>query len=122
MRLNSSFAIASTLLLSAACMTWQARPFPDPAAPATQFPAEVRVVRTNGEESRLRDARVENDSVIGNNAAGARIAIASSDVATIEHRRVSAGRTAGAVGGGVLALGLVFVIAAAIAVTSLLGS
>lgn len=122
MRLESSLAFfAPTLLLSAACMTWQATPPPDPAAPATQFSGEVRVVRANGEEYRLRDARLENDSVIGNNAAGARVAIASSDVATIEQRRVSTARTAGAIGGGVLVIGLVFLAAAAVALSSLLG-
>ena len=110
---------ALLMVLSAGCTTRQTIQPPAPGQPHTSLKGEVRVVHVDGRSYVLRDTRIQSDSVIGMNAAGARIAIATAEVSTIDERRISATRTAGLVGGTALLIGTVLLIAAAITVASI---
>ncbi|CAN5700927.1 hypothetical protein BH23GEM1_BH23GEM1_01250 [soil metagenome] len=105
-------AIAALLMvLSAGCTTRQTIQPPAPGQPHTVLKGEVRVVHVDGRSYVLHDVRIQSDSVIGTNAAGTRIAIATAEVGTIDERRISATRTAGLVGGTVLLIGMALLIA-----------
>lgn len=111
---------AVVLLHLAGCRTWRAVPAPsDPSgavAPPASYP-RVRVVMRDSTQLELRDATVRADSVVGL-VGGERRAIARADVARIEARKVSAGRTVGLVGGSLV---LVYVTAALIVLAAVLG-
>lgn len=102
---RSIVLIAALMLSTVACTTRQTITLPAAGAPSTALPGEVRVVRTDGTAYALHDARIDIDSVVGTDAAGTRVAIATKDVRTIDERRISALRTAGLV--GVTAVGIV---------------
>ncbi len=107
------------LVLTASCTTHQTIRPPAPGEAHTALKGEVRVTHVDGRGYVLRDARLQSDSVIGTNAAGARIAVATNEVGTIDERRISAARTTALVGGAALAVGTVILIAGAIAFASL---
>jgi hypothetical protein len=97
-------AICATLLLTqlTACMTW--RPVPvarDQQAAAEPF-GRARLRLRSGAELTLRDMTVRGDSAIGfTENPRERRALPIGDVASIERRQLSAGRTAGVVVGAV---------------------
>ncbi|MEO7647036.1 MAG: hypothetical protein ABIV11_02200 [Gemmatimonadaceae bacterium] len=77
------------------------------------------MARVDGSTYVLHEVRIENDSLIGTNAAGSRIAIPTSEISTMDQRRISAKRTAGLIGGTVLAYLVAALIAAAILLASI---
>ena len=90
--------VALILTQLAACMTWR----PVPATPDQQSGAEpiarARLRLRSGAELSLRDARVRSDSVVGYaDDPRERRALPIGDVASIERRQLSVGRTAGLV-------------------------
>jgi hypothetical protein len=95
------------LLVATACHSWR----PAPAAPDTVGTAPLaraRIVKRDGSAVVLNAVQVRDDSVVGfAGAERARRAIARTDVARIETRLVSAGRTTLGVIGGVAVLYLV---------------
>ena len=119
MRGRISLAVMLSATLVSGCTSWRTVRPPDPDAPQRALAGEVRVTHVDGRVYVLRETRIENDSVIGVNSAGARIALAASEVSTIDQRKISASRTVGLVGGTVLAAWLIGVIAVVIAVASI---
>jgi hypothetical protein len=103
---------AATVAFGGGCRTWRAVPLiPGEARP---LPATARAVRPTGERVELAGGRVTPDSVIGvrrgrggpgPDAAGGRVAIPRDSVMFVEERRLSWGRSLGAVGGVYLAAG-----------------
>lgn len=101
------------MIWTAGCTTQRTVKPPASGEPHTVLQGEVRVVHVDGRSYVLHDARIQSDSVIGTNAAGSRIAIATSEVGTINERRFSPARTAGLVGGTAVAImAVAFVVAA----------
>jgi hypothetical protein len=99
-------------------MTWRAAPPTNETQAADPTFERARVVLRDGVRIALRDVTVRADSVVG--FAGSdrtRVAVARSEVAQVESRGVSVGRTL-AVLGGVVAI---VAIAALAAVASALG-
>lgn len=98
---------ALLVLVCSACHSWR----PAPAAPDTVGTAPLaraRIVKRDGSAVVLNAVQVRDDSVVGfAGAERARRAIARADVARIETRQVSAGRTTLGVIGGVAVLYLV---------------
>jgi hypothetical protein len=108
---------ALTLLVGAACHTWRAAP-PVPDTASTASLARARIVKRDSSTIELSEVQVRADSVVGFvGAERARRAIAREDVARIETRQVSSGRTTLGVIGGVALLLLVL---SAIALNSVL--
>jgi hypothetical protein len=93
---------AFVLTQLAACMTWRPVPATSDQPADTEAIARARLRLRSGAELSLRDVRVRNDSVVG--YAGdprERRAFPVTDVASIERRQLSVGRTAGVVVGAV---------------------
>jgi hypothetical protein len=90
----------------AGCQSWRRTSVAPGAVTALTGDHPVRVTRTDRSTFVLDRARVVGDSIVGETGRpAARVAVPISDVASVEERRVSAGRTLGAVAGGV---GLVY--------------
>jgi hypothetical protein len=89
--------VALLLTQLTACMTWR----PVPAAQAGTEPiARARLRLRSGAELSLRDVSVRSDSAVGYTAGPRdRRAVPITDVASIERRQLSVGRTAGVVVG-----------------------
>lgn len=122
-RVSRSIPLVAVLAVVTACTTWSRQSAP-PAQVVSQHPgALVRVTRTDHSVITLRGAAVVNDSLVGttDDKARLRVAIPIADVASVDTREVSAGRTAGL---GLGAVGVVLAvagIAAALALASLGG-
>lgn len=120
-RVSRSLPLVIVLTAVTACTTWSRQSAP-PAEVVSKHPgALVRVTRTDHSVITLRDASVANDSLVGttDDKARLRVAMPVADVASVDTREVSAGRTAG-LGVGVVGVVLAVAgIAAAIAMISL---
>jgi hypothetical protein len=78
-----------------ACSTWRSQPVPLPGEPAT---GPISVVLRDGERVALTQLTSTGDSLIGETGRPPRrYAVALRDVARVERREVSVGRTAGLV-------------------------
>ena len=120
-RASRSLPLVIVLAAASACTTWSHQHAP-PAQVVSQHPgALVRVTRTDHSVITLRGAAIVNDSLVGttDDSARLRVAMPVADVASVDTREVSAGRTAG-LGVGVVGVVLAVAgIAAAIAMISL---
>lgn len=97
--------LAFTVLVAlSACTSWRATA-PDTAARADR----VRIVHVDGTQYTLHDPQVRGDSLVGRTDAGTEHTLALSDIGRAESRRFSAGRTAGAIAGGAVAAGVLYV-------------
>ena len=97
----SGLAGVFSLVLFAGCTSWHRNTDPNEAV-ARAKSGEIKVSRTDGSEIRLVSASIVGDSLIGiSPVTGARTAIATNAIVSMETKSVSAGRTA-ALGGGVL--------------------
>ena len=76
---------------------------------ARALPEGSWIVLEGGERIQLADARVTADSLVGTRPDGTRIALPRARVASVEERRISAGRTAGLLSGVTLAVLAAFV-------------
>jgi hypothetical protein len=94
--------VALFLTQLTACMTWRPVPAtPDPQA-GTEPIARARLRLRSGAELSLRDVSVRSDSALGYTGnPRERRAVPMADVASIERRQFSVGRTAGLVLGAV---------------------
>lgn len=102
----------AVLLEATGCTTW--RRVPDAAEPsaAEAFHSRALVVLRDGTRRSLRDVTVRADSVVGH--AGderTRVAVARTEVASVQTRQVSAGRTIGLVVGVVAVVALAALVA-----------
>lgn len=108
------FAAAGLLVFELAGCHSYAAPMSPQAGIARAHSGEVRVTRTDHSALVLTDTRIEQDSVIGvtSDATRTRVAVALSEVTSVEPLKVDAGRTA-ALGGGIVlaALGILTVVA-----------
>jgi hypothetical protein len=98
--LRRTVCLALVLTQLAACMTWRPVLATSDQQADTEPIARARLRLRSGAELSLRDVRVRGDSVVG--YAGdprERRAVPIADVASIERRRLSVGRTAGIVVG-----------------------
>jgi hypothetical protein len=109
-RAHAVAALAAALALPAtACQSWHRRSVTPGAATALSGDHPVRVTRSDRSTFVLDHARLVGDSIVGvTGRPASRVAVAISDVVSVEERKVSAGRTAGAVVGGVA---LIYVVA-----------
>lgn len=119
MRGRISFAVMLRATAVSGCTSWRSVRPPDPASPQRVLAGEVRVTHVDGRIYMLHEARVENDSVIGVSAAGARIALAASEISAIDQRKFSAARTGGLIGGTALAAWVIGSVLAVIAIASI---
>ncbi len=109
------------VLFCSACTSWQRQSVPV-AADAPLQSREARITRSDGAVYTLRGAYVEGDSLVGFTAADStRVAIATAEIRAVETREFAAGRTVGLTAGVLLGLVAVVGIAAAVALSSLLG-
>lgn len=118
-RVSRSLPLVIVLAAVTACTTWSRQNAP-PAQVVSQHPgALVRVVRTDHSVITLRGATVVNDSLVGitDDKARLRVAMPIADVASVDTREVSAGRTAGL---GLGAVGVVLAVAGIAATIALL--
>jgi len=81
------------LAFLSACHSWAGYRGDPYAAIARTTPARVRVASSDGRSTILHGPRVINDSIVGMNVRGDRIAFLKSAVATVETRRFDAGKT-----------------------------
>ena len=88
------------------CYNWHTPTISPAQIIADEQPAKVRVTQTDGTRLTLDDPTIQNDSIRGRSGPGIIFSlfapsssVALSDVSTIEVRRLSAGKTPGAVVG-----------------------
>ena len=81
------------LVLLSACHSWTGYRGDPYAAIARATPARVRVASLDGQSVILHGPRVINDSIVGINDRGDRVALPKSAVAEVETRRFDAGKT-----------------------------
>ena len=97
------------LLLTLACTSFQRQSIPGPGDEALQA-REARITRNDGSVHSLINVRVDGDSLTGfTSSNAARVAIATSDISTIEIRQTSEKRTAGLITGIVVGAGAALV-------------
>ena len=107
----------AVLLEATGCMTWRQVPDAEPSAAEVSH-SRALVVLHDGTRHSLHDVTVRADSVIGHaGAERTRVAVARAEVASVQTRQLSAGRSIALVG-GVLA---VVVLAALVAVVKAFG-
>ena len=120
-RMSLPRAATAALLLAqlTACMTWRpVRGTLEQQVGAEPLP-RARLMLRDGSELPLRDVTVRADSVIGyTESSRERRARPVADVASIDRRQVSGGRTAVAIGTSVLGLAYLFALASVATITS----
>ena len=109
MALPRTAVLAIVLLQASGCSSWHVEPGTNAASlMATNTPSRLRLQLHTGQRLELRNPALDRDTLtgfVGRDSARAAIA----DIATVAHRRFSAGRTAARVG---LSLGVLFGLAA----------
>ena len=99
--LRRATCLALLLTQLTACMTWRPVPGTLDQQAGVEPISSARLRLRSGAELVLRDATVRSDSVIGyTEGPRDRRALSVADVASIDRRSLSAGRTAGVVVGG----------------------
>ena len=108
MRCRSLSLALVALSLAGACHSWQSRDISTGVAPAVAGRNEVRITRSDRSRLRVREPRIEGDSLTGQAAnTSTRVTMPFSDVHRVETREFSTSRTALLVG-SIFALMLVF--------------
>jgi hypothetical protein len=103
---------AAVLLETTGCMAWRQVPdVSEPSAAEASHPRALVVLR-DGTRRLLHDVTVRADSVVGHAGADrARVAVARTEVESVQTRELSVGRTLGLVGGVLAVLALVALVA-----------
>ena len=119
--------IASVCLTVAGCHTWQVQPGPSSSAvaeAAADSTKQLRLTLTSGAVIEISSPRLGGDSIAGiSRTTHQRVAFAVTDVQSVAHKEISAGRTALAAGGiTTVALAVLVVVAAVAAIAAFSGS
>jgi len=93
-RTQQRFIAALLMVLLTACQTWRPTTVSPQAVIPVELPLFVRATLTSGEVKFFENPSVRNDSIVGT---GSSLRVAWRDVSSLEVRRFSAGKTAGAV-------------------------
>ena len=103
MRVRSQLIAVPLLLLTTACTTWS-RPAPPGAALTVMNARPIRIARTVHSTIVLRNASVQNDSLIGtaDDGSNARVAIPISEIQDVSEQRIDGRRTVALTGGIIL--------------------
>lgn len=94
LRRYRSMAVLLLALHLQACMSWRPTTVSPQAVIPVELPLFVRATLTSGEVKFFENPSVRNDSIVGT---GSSLRVAWRDVSSLEVRRFSAGKTAGAV-------------------------
>lgn len=108
-RLVPRLLLLSLLTSATACTTWRRQDLAPAPASSMPVPGTIRVTMRNGSRLTLRDARMQGDTLRAmladaTQAAGnGTVAVALSDIANVESRKLSGRRTVGLVAGSITA-------------------